>query len=41
MGLLENLHIILDKTSREDIRADILRLLFTSFDSSTIQVLVR
>lgn len=41
VGLLENLHIILEKTSRKDVRNDILRLLFTSLDSSTIQILVR
>lgn len=39
--ILENLHIILQKTSREDIRAEILTFLFNSFESTTIQVQVR
>lgn len=38
--ILENLHIILQKTSREDIRAEILTFLFNSFESTTIQVQV-
>ena len=39
--ILENLHVILQKTSREDIRAEILTFLFNSFESTTIQVQVR
>lgn len=39
--LLENLHIILEKTPREDIRTDVLPLLFNSFESNTIQIQVR
>lgn len=38
--LLENLHVILEKTPREDIRSEILPLLFNSFESNTIQVQV-
>uniref|UniRef100_A0A6P7FXR5 SCY1-like protein 2 n=1 Tax=Diabrotica virgifera virgifera TaxID=50390 RepID=A0A6P7FXR5_DIAVI len=36
--LLESLHIILEKTPREEIRAEILPLLYNAFDSTTIQV---
>uniref|UniRef100_A0A1B0FF22 Protein kinase domain-containing protein n=1 Tax=Glossina morsitans morsitans TaxID=37546 RepID=A0A1B0FF22_GLOMM len=36
--LLENLHLIIEKTQREDVNADIMPMLFASFDSSTIQV---
>uniref|UniRef100_A0A336MKF9 CSON002411 protein n=1 Tax=Culicoides sonorensis TaxID=179676 RepID=A0A336MKF9_CULSO len=36
--LLENLHVILEKTPREDVRSEILPLLFNSFESNTIQV---
>ncbi|KAL5291270.1 hypothetical protein ACFFRR_010588 [Megaselia abdita] len=36
--LLENLHIVLEKSVTEEMRLDILPLLFTSFDSNTIQV---
>ncbi|CAO1315978.1 unnamed protein product [Diamesa hyperborea] len=36
--LLENLHVILEKTPREDIRTEVLPLLFNSFESSTIQI---
>ncbi|CAD7082852.1 unnamed protein product [Hermetia illucens] len=36
--LLENLHVILEKTPREDIRTDVLPLLFNAFESTTIQV---
>lgn len=39
--LLENLHVILEKTPREDVRSEILPLLFNSFESNTIQVQVR
>lgn len=39
--ILENLHIILAKTSREDIRAEMFAFLFNSFDSTTIQVQVK
>lgn len=38
--LLENLHIVLEKSVTEEMRLDILPLLFTSFDSNTIQVQV-
>ena len=38
--LLENLHVILEKTPREDIRTEVLPLLFNSFESSTIQIQV-
>lgn len=38
--LLENLHVILEKTPREDIRTDVLPLLFNSFESNTIQIQV-
>lgn len=38
--LLENLHIILEKTPREDIRTDVLPLLFNAFESNTIQIQV-
>lgn len=36
--ILENLHVILEKTPLEDIRSEILPLLFNAFDSMTIQV---
>ncbi|XP_051175555.1 SCY1-like protein 2 isoform X2 [Leptopilina boulardi] len=36
--LLENLHIILEKTPLDVIRDEVLPMLFTSFDSPTIQV---
>ena len=36
--LLENLHIILEKTPPSDIRAEILPLLFNSFESNTMQI---
>lgn len=38
--LLENLHVILEKTPRDDIRSEVLPLLFNSFESTTIQVQV-
>lgn len=38
--LLENLHIILEKTPRDYIRTEVLPMLFTAFESSTIQVQV-
>lgn len=38
--ILENLHIILEKTPQDDIRSEILPLLFNAFESSTIQVQV-
>lgn len=38
--ILENLHVILQKTNREEIRTDILNFLFNSFESTTIQVQV-
>lgn len=39
--LLENLHIILEKTPRDDIRAEVLPMLYNAFESTTIQVQVR
>lgn len=36
--LLENLHIILEKTPPSDIRTEILPLLFNSFESNTMQI---
>ncbi|XP_068083856.1 SCY1-like protein 2 [Anabrus simplex] len=36
--LLENLHIILEKTPRDDIRTEVLPMLFNAFESTTIQV---
>ncbi|XP_070509672.1 SCY1-like protein 2 [Chironomus tepperi] len=36
--LLENLHIILEKTPPGDIRSEILPLLFNSFESNTMQI---
>ncbi|XP_050538239.1 SCY1-like protein 2 isoform X3 [Daktulosphaira vitifoliae] len=36
--LLENLHVILDKTPRDDIRKEVLPLLYTAFDFSDIEV---
>ncbi|KAG5885661.1 hypothetical protein JTB14_037510 [Gonioctena quinquepunctata] len=36
--LLENLHIILDKTPREEIRTEVLPMLYKAFESTTIQV---
>lgn len=38
--LLENLHIIVDKTPAEDLQAEILPMLFSSFESTTLQVQV-
>lgn len=38
--ILENLHVILEKTPRDDIRSEILPLLFNAFESTTIQVQV-
>lgn len=39
--LLENLHVILEKTPRDDIRKEVLPLLYTAFDFSDIEVQVR
>lgn len=39
--ILENLHVILEKTPRDDIRSEVLPLLFNAFESTTIQVQVR
>ena len=39
--LLENLHVILEKTPRDDIRAEVLPMLYNAFESTTIQVQVR
>ncbi|KAI5729876.1 hypothetical protein M8J76_007507 [Diaphorina citri] len=36
--LLENLHVILEKTPRDDIRNEVLPMLYNGFESSTIQV---
>ncbi|XP_050419612.1 SCY1-like protein 2 isoform X4 [Adelges cooleyi] len=36
--LLENLHVILEKTPRDDIRKEVLPLLYTAFDFSDIEV---
>ncbi|XP_065171886.1 SCY1-like protein 2 isoform X3 [Atheta coriaria] len=36
--LLENLHIILEKTPRDDIRTEVLPMLYSAFESTTIQV---
>ncbi|XP_055384168.1 SCY1-like protein 2 [Condylostylus longicornis] len=36
--ILENLHVILEKTSQDDIKTDILPLLFNALESNTIQV---
>ncbi|XP_039287541.1 SCY1-like protein 2 [Nilaparvata lugens] len=36
--LLENLHIILEKTPRDDIRSEVLPMLYNGFESTTIQV---
>lgn len=38
--LLENLHVILEKTPREDIRSEVLPMLYNAFESATIQVQV-
>lgn len=38
--ILENLHVILEKTPRDDIRSEVLPLLFNAFESTTIQVQV-
>ncbi|XP_031640158.1 SCY1-like protein 2 isoform X1 [Contarinia nasturtii] len=38
VAILENLHVILEKTPQDDIRTEILPLLFNAFESSTIQV---
>lgn len=39
--LLESLHVILEKTPRDDIRAEVLPMLYNAFESTTIQVQVR
>lgn len=39
--ILENLHVILEKTPRDDIRSEVLPLLFNAFESTTIQVQVK
>lgn len=38
VALLENLHIILEKTPRDVIRTEVLPLLFNALESTTIQV---
>lgn len=38
--ILENLHLIIEKTKPEDVTTDIMPMLFFSFDGSTIQVQV-
>ena len=40
VGLLENLHIILEKTMLEDVRREVLTMLYTSFESTHLQVQV-
>ncbi|CAL4073185.1 unnamed protein product, partial [Meganyctiphanes norvegica] len=40
MTILENIHIILDKTPSEDVTTDILPLIFAGLDSNTVQVQV-
>lgn len=39
--LLESLHVILQKTPRDDIRTEVLPMLYNAFESTTIQVQVR
>lgn len=39
--LLESLHVILEKTPRDDIRTEVLPMLYNAFESTTIQVQVR
>jgi SCY1-like protein 2 len=41
VSLLENLHVILEKTPRDDIRAEVLPMLYNAFESTTVQVQVR
>ncbi|XP_063239604.1 SCY1-like protein 2 [Bacillus rossius redtenbacheri] len=36
--LLENLHVILEKTPRDDVRSEVLPMLYNAFESSTTQV---
>lgn len=36
--LLENLHVILEKTPRDDVRNEVLPMLYNAFESTTIQV---
>ena len=38
--LLENLHIIVEKTPAEDLQAEIFPMLFSSYESTTLQVQV-
>ena len=38
--ILENLHVIIEKTPKEEIRSEVLPLLFNGFESTTIQVQV-
>lgn len=38
--LLENLHIIVDKSPPEDLHNEILPMLYSSFESTTLQVQV-
>lgn len=39
--LLENLHLIIEKTAPGDVTTDIIPMLFFAFESSTIQVQVK
>jgi SCY1-like protein 2 len=39
--LLENLHVILEKTPRDDIRSEVLPMLYNALESTTPQVQVR
>lgn len=38
--ILENLHIILEKTPREDVRREVLPVLYKAFESNSIQIQV-
>lgn len=39
--LLENIHVILEKTPSEDVSTDILPIIYSGLESSTVQVQVR
>lgn len=40
VAILENLHVIMEKTPRDEINTEVLPLLYNAFDSTTIQVQV-
>ena len=40
VGILENLHIIMEKSPCDEIRTEVLPLLYSSLDSSMIQIQV-